>query len=56
MPAATWPACDHGRGRWGHLVINGAKTFISNGINCDLLVLAARDPAVKTNTKRSPSM
>ncbi|MCG2741439.1 MAG: acyl-CoA dehydrogenase family protein [Syntrophaceae bacterium] len=26
------------------LVINGQKTFISNGINCDLLVLAARDP------------
>jgi len=25
-------------------VINGQKTFISNGINCDLLVLAARDP------------
>ena len=28
------------------VVINGQKTFISNGINCDLLVLAARDPAV----------
>ena len=27
-----------------HAVINGQKTFISNGINCDLLVLAARDP------------
>jgi acyl-CoA dehydrogenase len=26
------------------LVINGQKTFISNGINCDLIVLAARDP------------
>ncbi len=26
-------------------VINGQKTFISNGINCDLLILAARDPA-----------
>jgi acyl-CoA dehydrogenase len=26
------------------IVINGQKTFISNGINCDLLVLAARDP------------
>lgn len=25
-------------------IINGQKTFISNGINCDLLVLAARDP------------
>ncbi len=29
------------------VVINGAKTFISNGINCDLLVLAARDPKVE---------
>ena len=28
-----------------HVIINGSKTFISNGINCDLLVLAARDPA-----------
>ncbi|MBW1810914.1 MAG: acyl-CoA dehydrogenase family protein [Deltaproteobacteria bacterium] len=27
-------------------VINGQKTFISNGINCDLLVLAARDPNI----------
>ena len=26
-------------------VINGQKTFISNGINCDLLILAAKDPA-----------
>jgi len=26
-------------------VLNGQKTFISNGINCDLLVLAARDPS-----------
>lgn len=26
-------------------VLNGQKTFISNGINCDLLILAARDPA-----------
>lgn len=25
-------------------IINGQKTFISNGINCDLLILAARDP------------
>lgn len=30
-----------------HIVINGQKTFISNGINCDLLVLAARDSAVE---------
>ncbi|MEI6315337.1 MAG: acyl-CoA dehydrogenase family protein [Syntrophus sp. (in: bacteria)] len=28
-----------------HFVINGQKTFISNGINCDLLILAAKDPA-----------
>ncbi len=27
-----------------HVILNGQKTFISNGINCDLLVLAARDP------------
>jgi acyl-CoA dehydrogenase len=27
-----------------HVVINGQKTFISNGILCDLLLLAARDP------------
>ncbi len=29
------------------IVINGQKTFISNGMNCDLLVLAARDPVVE---------
>jgi len=29
------------------IVINGSKTFISNGVNCDLLVLAARDPLVE---------
>jgi alkylation response protein AidB-like acyl-CoA dehydrogenase len=28
------------------VVINGSKTFISNGINADLVVLAARDPAM----------
>ena len=28
------------------VTINGAKTFISNGINCDLVVLAARNPEV----------
>jgi acyl-CoA dehydrogenase len=28
------------------VVINGQKTYISNGINCDLLILAARDPSV----------
>jgi len=31
--------------RGDHFVINGQKTFISNGINCDLLILAAKDPA-----------
>jgi acyl-CoA dehydrogenase len=29
------------------VTINGSKTFISNGINCDLLVIAAQDPAVE---------
>lgn len=29
------------------VVINGQKTFISNGINCDLVIAAARDPGVK---------
>lgn len=28
-------------------VVNGQKTFISNGLNCDLLVLAARDLKVE---------
>lgn len=27
------------------VVLNGTKTFISNGINCDLVIVAARDPA-----------
>lgn len=31
-----------------HVVINGQKTFISNGLNCDLVVLAARNPSVQT--------
>lgn len=30
------------------VVINGQKTFISNGINCDVVVLAVRDPAVES--------
>ena len=34
-----------------HVVINGAKTFISNGINCDLVVVAAKDPSEKTAHK-----
>ncbi len=29
------------------IVIEGGKTFITNGINADLIVLAARDPAVE---------
>lgn len=29
------------------VVINGSKTFISNGLNADLIVVAARDPAVE---------
>jgi acyl-CoA dehydrogenase len=33
----------------GHYVINGQKTFISNGINCDLVIVA-----VKTDTKVRP--
>lgn len=27
-----------------HVVLNGQKTFISNGINCDLCIVAARNP------------
>jgi acyl-CoA dehydrogenase len=30
-----------------HVIINGQKTFISNGMICDLLVLATRDPNVE---------
>jgi acyl-CoA dehydrogenase len=29
------------------VVINGQKTFISNALNCDLVVLATKDPAVE---------
>ncbi len=29
------------------IILNGQKTFISNGINCDLVIVAARDPEVK---------
>ena len=32
----------------GHVVINGSKTFISNGINADLVIVAARDPSVES--------
>jgi acyl-CoA dehydrogenase len=34
-----------------HVVINGQKTFISNGLICDLVVLAVRDPAVSNPHK-----
>ncbi|RPH47892.1 MAG: acyl-CoA dehydrogenase [Desulfobacteraceae bacterium] len=33
----------------GEVVINGSKTFISSGINCDIVVLAAKDPSVKND-------
>jgi alkylation response protein AidB-like acyl-CoA dehydrogenase len=29
------------------VVINGSKTFISNGINADIVIIAAKDPAVE---------
>lgn len=29
------------------IILNGQKTFISNGINCDLVIVAARAPEVK---------
>ena len=29
-----------------YVTINGSKTFISNGINCDLVIVAARDPEI----------
>ena len=31
----------------GRAIINGVKTFISNGASCDLVVVAARDPLVE---------
>ena len=30
------------------VIINGSKTFISSGINCDLVIVAARDPEVES--------
>ena len=35
----------------GQVVINGNKTFISNGFHCDLVILAAKDPLVKSPHK-----
>ncbi|MEW5721556.1 MAG: acyl-CoA dehydrogenase family protein [Thermodesulfobacteriota bacterium] len=32
-----------------HVIINGQKTFISNGINCDLCIVAAKDPSVENS-------
>ncbi|RJQ83289.1 MAG: acyl-CoA dehydrogenase [Desulfobacteraceae bacterium] len=43
LAAMTTSAIEEGN----TIVINGSKTFISNGINCGLVVLAARDPAVE---------
>ena len=31
----------------GEVIINGSKTFISNGVNCDLVIVAATDPSVE---------
>lgn len=33
------------------VILNGTKTFITNGINCDLVVLAAVDPTVENPYK-----
>lgn len=35
----------------GQVVINGAKTFISNGMHADLVIVAARDPAIENPYK-----
>ncbi|MBW2178587.1 MAG: acyl-CoA dehydrogenase family protein [Deltaproteobacteria bacterium] len=32
-------------------VINGSKIFISNGVNCDLVVMAAKDPSIENPHK-----
>lgn len=37
--------------RGDEIIINGSKTFISNGVNCDLLVLAARNPDIEDRHK-----
>jgi len=33
------------------IIINGSKIFITNGLNCDLAVVSARDPSVKDTHK-----
>jgi acyl-CoA dehydrogenase len=43
LAAMTTAAVEEDR----EVVIDGSKTFISNGINADLVVVAARDPAVE---------
>ena len=37
------------------LVINGSKTFISNGINCDTVITVARDPSVEDPYQALPT-
>lgn len=43
LSAMTTSAVEEGEA----VVLNGTKTFISNGFNCDLAVVAAVDPAVE---------
>ena len=43
LAAITTSAVEEG----AEVVIDGSKTFISNGINADLVVVAARDPSVE---------
>ncbi|MBU2645428.1 acyl-CoA dehydrogenase family protein [bacterium] len=33
------------------VVINGSKTFISNGVNCDIVIVAAKDPSISNPHK-----
>jgi alkylation response protein AidB-like acyl-CoA dehydrogenase len=35
----------------GEIVINGSKTFISNGLNCGLVIVAARDTTIENPHK-----
>ncbi len=37
--------------RGDEIILNGSKTFISNGVNCDLVVLAARNPDIEDRHK-----
>jgi alkylation response protein AidB-like acyl-CoA dehydrogenase len=43
VASMTTTAVEEGEG----IVINGTKTFISNAVNCDLVVLAAVDPSIE---------